>query len=80
MSHRVASVEIAPRLLTDEQARAYLGGCNPASLLSPTKIGRMVRWDRDAIDKRLDDMGGLVVLTADNDSDAALAEWKGRHG
>lgn len=71
---------MTPRLLTEEEARAYLGGCNPASIVPPTRLGRFLRWDRFAIDEHLDEMRGAVTVKAEQTPDQALNEWRARHG
>jgi hypothetical protein len=71
----------APRLMTEREAREYLRGCNPASVSPPTRIGRMVRWDRVALDRRLNELSGIQEPQArEDDADAAFREWKSRHG
>jgi hypothetical protein len=49
---RMSASDVTPRLLTEAEARAYLGGCNPASIIPPTRVGKFVRWDRFAIGRR----------------------------
>jgi hypothetical protein len=71
--------EINPRLLTEEEARVYLAGCNPRSVLPPVHLGRAPRWDREALDKRLDELSGLGGKIPDapvtSSADDALAAW-----
>lgn len=50
-----------PRLLTRFDARHYLGGVDPEALgVAPVALaGRAVRFDRAALDARLDALAGL---------------------
>jgi hypothetical protein len=76
--------EINPRLLTEEEARVYLAGCNPRSVLPPVYLGRAPRWDREALDRRLDEMAGIAATVPTHEPDsaeAAAAQWRrSRHG
>jgi hypothetical protein len=72
-------IAIAPRLLSTEQARAYLGGCNPAKLVAPTRVGGRVRWDRQALDAALDRLAGIVRPSwraTEDELDAELETWR----
>ena len=68
-----------PRLLTEDEARTYLAGCNPRSVLPPVHLGRAPRWDRLALDRRLDELSGLGGKIPDaptpDSADEALAAW-----
>lgn len=76
--------DLTPRLLTEEQARVYLAGCNPRSVLPPVYLGRAPRWDREAIDRRLDELAGITPTVQPHEPDsaeAAAAQWRrSRHG
>lgn len=67
-----------PRLLTELEARAYLANGDPHKLCQPIKLGGKVRWDRVALDRRLNELQGLPNADTGNDDtpDAALAGWK----
>ena len=57
-----------PRLLTREQAAAYCGyspsgfSARVADGTLPGPISGLARWDKDAIDRRLDELSGLVPV------------------
>lgn len=69
---------IQPRLLTEDEARAYLANGDPHKLCQPVRLGGKVRWDRVALDRKLDEMQGLPFVAGQNDDDpdAALAAWE----
>jgi len=48
-----------PRLLNRDQAREYLGGARPESILAPLRLGGRLVWDREALDRELDRLSGL---------------------
>lgn len=49
-----------PRLLNRDQAREYLGGARPDTLLAPIRLGGRLVWDRLALDRELDRRSGLA--------------------
>ena len=78
---------LEPRLMTRDQAATYCGlSRNQFSNwvrdgLVPPPIARTKRWDRHAIDQRLDQLSGLAVQSALS----PLEQWKAdrdarRHG
>lgn len=73
---------MAGRLLTEAEAREYLGGCNPRSVLQPVRVGYRPRWDRVALDRRLDELSGLerhiphAPEVAEDTAEAAVAQWR----
>lgn len=82
---------VTPRLLTADEATAYMGVKSRHSLdrvpVRPVRIGGRVLWDRLALDAWLDGLAGLlptVPPTAANDvqtdPDAALKAWQAEHG
>lgn len=73
--HKIATALVLPRLFTGKQARSYLGGANPASLIAPTYVGRSVRWDRFALDAYLDRASGLAVRNQAQTPKEAMDEW-----
>lgn len=59
-----------PRLLTDEMAAAYLcvsAGKLRTLPLRPIRLGGSVRWDRDALDKYVDSLGGDAQAASDDE-------------
>lgn len=86
-----AARAIQPRLLTAEQAAQYLGGVPVAEVerqaVGRVRWGRSWRYDRFAIDRKLDELAGLKPATppeaetvAENDAEAALARFQARRG
>lgn len=69
---------ISPRLLTEDEARAYLANGDPHKLCQPVRLGGKIRWDRVALDRKLNELQGLAPAEGENDDtpDAALAGWK----
>lgn len=45
---------MTPRLLSEEDARAYLGGIDPRKVCAPRHFGRAIRWDVDDLNAALD--------------------------
>ncbi len=66
------------RLITRIQARQYLGGVDPAKVLPPVRVCGRVRWDRKALDERLDE---LSHCRSDHQQPvlSALAQWEAAH-
>lgn len=77
-----ASPALAPRLLSDAEAAAYVGV--PLKAFRRAPIGRVIvcgkaRFDRFAIDAYLDNLSGLAPKSppsvAEDDAEAALARF-----
>lgn len=81
---------LEPRLLSAEDAAAYLGLNSREALglvpVQPRRIGRRVLWDRQLLDAWLDREAGLESSSAPandagaDDPDAVLARWELEHG
>lgn len=67
--------ELTPRLLNEAEARAYLGGRNPRSIMPPVKLGGRNCWDRVALDQKLDEIFGVSDAPADMQP-SALERWR----
>lgn len=63
------------RILNEAEARAYLGGRNPRSIMAPVKLAGRNCWDRVALDQKLDELFG-VRSTASPVPDSALERWR----
>lgn len=61
------------RLLTQEEARAYLGGVDPRKVMEPMRLGGRVRWDRVALDEKLNALGKLKRRER---ADSPLDQWE----
>lgn len=68
----------APRLLSRDELREYLGGISPSTLARWIEDGRIprpiegtTRWDRIAVDRALDRASGL------EQRQEATSEWTG---
>ena len=66
---------LAPRLLSVGQARRYLGGADPDELVDPVLTRAGVRYDRAALDAKLDQLSGLNRPLSRDDADSALQGW-----
>jgi hypothetical protein len=65
----------SPRLLTLDEAKAYLSGKHPAILgVQPIGRGRGAVWDIRAIDAALDAQSGLAQKTAGPANDISQSE------
>lgn len=84
MTRRAKPAKLKPRLLTAEQAAAYLGGLPVAAFrrlrLGEVSLGPRVFYDRHALDAHLDRASGLAALSpaigpaaANDDPEAAFA-------
>ncbi len=71
---------MTPRLLTEKQAREYLGDVDPRMVMQPIRLGCRVRWDRLALDDHLNSISKrqtdkpkspLEAWEAGRDEDAA---------
>lgn len=84
---------IAPRMLTAEQAAAYLGYATTGVLanipVKPRKLaekgpGSQPKYDRVELDAWLDRVAGLSVAANQtgepDDAEAAYASWKSKRG
>jgi len=72
---------VAPRILDEDGARAYLGGRNPWSVMPPIRLGGRNCWDRVALDQRLDSLFGVVRDAAPGAGESPLDRWrKGKQG
>lgn len=67
--------ELTPRLLNEAEARAYLGGRNPRSIMPPVKLGGRNCWDRVALDQKLDEIFNVSNVPTDIQS-SALERWR----
>ena len=72
MSDDGPAPRFTPRLLTEREARAYLGGVNPWNVIPPLRFSTRSRWDREALDAALDELSGLS-RKADKDDDTPEA-------
>jgi hypothetical protein len=71
----------APRLLTPRQARRYLGDSDPLDFgILPIFAKGEARYDRVAIDARLDELGGISPTVERNDPEADLQAWLSARG
>lgn len=81
---------ILPRLLTATQAAAYVG-YKSTEVLKRIPVRPVVitddhpsarRWDRNALDRWIDDLGGLCNATSSGagDLEAEFAAWEARRG
>ena len=66
---------VPPRLLTADQARRYLCGADPDELVDPLLTRAGVRYDRAALDAKLDQLSGLNRPLSRDDADTALQGW-----
>ena len=66
----------ATRILSEEQARAYLGGRNPSLVMQPVKIGGRNCWDRKALDRKLDTLFGIGADAAQAGNETPLERWR----
>lgn len=64
---------MTPRLLTREEARAYLAGADPVQFVDPVRIGRRVLWDKVAIDEKLN---ALAKIQRRARAESALEQWE----
>lgn len=63
---------LAPRLLRAHEARRYLGGRDPRSLMAPTLKGEPEVWDHRALDAQLDKISGVLPRTTDVPSPSTI--------
>lgn len=66
---------VAPRILNEADARAYLGGVNPGKVMAPVRLGGRNCWDRVALDQKLDDMFGVRREPAGK-SETPIERWR----
>lgn len=67
---------MSPRLLTEKQAREYLGDVDPNKVMSPIRIGARVRWDKVALDQHLDT---ITKPKRRDEPDSPLKRWEASH-
>lgn len=74
MTH--APANLAPRILSEDDARAYLGGrVSPGAVMPAIRLGGRNVWDRVALDQKLDEIFGVVRETSESEG-SALDRWR----